>query len=51
MKPRSLEAARASVATKDTVDSYFVELNAAINKYYICDKPQCILNIDEKGIN
>ena len=50
VKPRSLEAARASAATKD-VDSYFEELNAVINKYHLGDKPQCIFNIDEKGIN
>jgi hypothetical protein len=51
VKPRSLEAARASAATKDKVDSYFEELNAGINKYHLGDKPQCIFNIDEKVIN
>jgi hypothetical protein len=51
VKPRSVEAARASAATKDKVDSYFEELNAGINKYHLGDKPQCIFNIDEKVIN
>lgn len=51
VKPRSLEVARASTATKDKVDSYFEELNAAINKYHLGDKPQCIFLIDENGIN
>lgn len=46
-----MEAARASAATKDNVDSYFEELNAVVNKYHLGDKPQCIFNIDEKGIN
>jgi hypothetical protein len=46
-----VEAARASAATKDKVDSYFEELNAGINKYHLGDKPQCIFNIDEKVIN
>jgi hypothetical protein len=46
-----VEAARASAVTKDKVESYFEELHAGINKYHLGDKPQCIFNIDEKGIN
>ena len=49
-KPRSLEIARARSATRQAVDSYFNELQRILTKYNLTDKPQCIYNVDEKGL-
>lgn len=51
VKPRSLEAARAKSATQNVIHNYFRELEAILDKYNLRDKPQCIYNIDEKGLN
>jgi hypothetical protein len=50
-KPRSLEVARAKYATETAISNYFGELKTILNKYNLMDKPQCIFNIDEKGLN
>jgi hypothetical protein len=49
-KPRSLSAARAKSTSEDVVSSYFKELDTILKKYDLSDKPQCIYNIDEKGL-
>ena len=50
-KPRSLDVARARSATRSTIDSYFNELEHILTKYNLCDKPQRVYNIDEKGMS
>ena len=51
IKPSSLSEQRARCANKMSISNYFEELNRIMRKYDLLDKPQCIYNIDEKGIN
>ena len=51
IKPRSLEVARAKSATEATISNYFRELHTIVEKYDRSGKPQCIFNIDEKGLS
>lgn len=51
VKPSSLTELRARCANENSITSYFKELAHIIEKYNLCEKPQNIYNIDEKGIN
>lgn len=50
-KPRSLELSRAMSANPISINNYFKELTNIMNKYDLTNKPECIFNIDEKGLN
>ena len=50
-RPRALSLSRAKSASKEAVDLYFNELEYILDKYDLKNKPQCIYNIDEKGIS
>lgn len=50
VKARGLAIPRAKSASRENIDKYFHELETILIKYNIIDKPQCIYNIDEKGI-
>ncbi|XP_061174843.1 uncharacterized protein LOC133183985 [Saccostrea echinata] len=49
-KPRALSAARAKSTSEEVVSNYYRELDTILKKYDLVDKPQCIYNIDEKGL-
>ena len=51
MRPRSTELYRAKCATPAALQRYFSELKKVMDKYDLHDKPQCIYNVDETGIN
>lgn len=50
-KPRSLDHVRAKMANRDTIQSYFNNLETTLKKYNLTDKPHLIFNVDEKGIS
>ena len=50
VKPQSLSELRARAASKDNIDTYFVELNRILTLYNLKDKPYCIYNVDEKCV-
>ena len=50
VKPRALEVARAKAANKENITKYFNELEKALIKYDLMDKPHLIYNVDEKGV-
>ncbi|XP_061196384.1 uncharacterized protein LOC133204647 [Saccostrea echinata] len=50
VKPRAMEIQRAKAGNKETVTSYFKELQEVIHKNNLQDKPHLIFNVDEKGI-
>ena len=50
LRPRSLALSRAKAASQETIDAYFEQLESIMDKYNLKDKPQCIYNIDEKGV-
>ncbi|XP_052088188.1 uncharacterized protein LOC127725302 [Mytilus californianus] len=50
VKPRALEVARAKAANKENITKYFNELEKALLKYDLMDKPHLIYNVDEKGV-
>lgn len=49
-KPRSLANYRAKATSESTVNDYFQRLDHVLTKFHLKDKPQCIFNVDEKGI-
>ena len=51
VKPSSLEMVRAKNTTPEVINKYFSELENILDKYCLRDKPECIYNVDEKGIN
>ncbi|XP_062615613.1 uncharacterized protein LOC134277310 [Saccostrea cucullata] len=51
IKARGLAMTRAKSASQENIDKYFQELEKIISKYNLQDKPYCIYNVDEKGIN
>ena len=51
IRARGLAITRAKAASKENIDRYFQELEHILNKYNLSDKPHCIYNIDEKGVN
>lgn len=50
-KPRSLEHVRAKMTSEVIVNSYFQNLEKAMLKQNVLDKPHRIFNVDEKGIS
>ena len=50
IKPRSLSKCRAESTTESNVDKYFTNLENTLRTNNLLDKPECIFNIDEKGI-
>lgn len=50
IKPRALEMARAKAASEEKINKYFEELHKILDKYDLLNKPEHIVNIDEKGI-
>ena len=50
-KPRNLEHVRAKMTSEITVNTYFQNLQKALIKHNVLDKPHRIFNIDEKGIS
>lgn len=49
-KPRSLTNYRAKATSESVVKDYFERLNQVMTKLDLKDKPHCIYNVDEKGI-
>ena len=39
------------VSFPEIIRKYYAELSVILEKYYLTDKPECIYNVDEKGIN
>ena len=50
-RPRALAMSRAKNTSEEVVNTYFTELENILTKYNLVDKPQCIYNIDEKGVS
>lgn len=50
VKPRSIVNVRAKAASESNVKDYFERLNSVLTKHNLKDKPHCIYNADEKGI-
>jgi hypothetical protein len=50
VRPRALSNYRAESTSQTVVDEYFMNLKAVIEDNDLIDKPECIYNIDEKGI-
>ena len=50
LNPRKLESNRAKCATPEAVSLYFENLQDIISKYNLNNKPQCIYNLDETGL-
>ncbi|XP_060604794.1 uncharacterized protein LOC132757505 [Ruditapes philippinarum] len=50
VRPRALSNYRAESTSQAVVDEYFMNLKAVIEDNDLIDKPECIYNIDEKGI-
>ena len=50
-KPSGLEMVRAKCTNPNIIAKYYVELRSILEKYELVDKPECIYNVDEKGIN
>ena len=50
VKPRALSQCRAKSTTEQAVYSYFDNLETVIKNNDLLNKPECVYNIDEKGI-
>ena len=50
LNPRKLESNRARCATPEAVSLYFENLQDIISKYNLNNKPHCIYNLDETGL-
>ena len=51
VSPQKLTANRAEAASRETLNTYFNELDAILTKYNLKDKPAQIYNVDETGIS
>ena len=51
VKPQKLSIPRAKSASRETLDSYYKELEVVLSINNIKDKPWKIFNIDETGVN
>ena len=47
VKPKSLSELRARAASKDSIDTYYAELDRILTDYNLKDKPECIYSVDE----
>ncbi len=50
LKPRSLDHARARMASRSLVSEYFTNLEHILQIHNLTDKPHLIFNVDEKGV-
>ena len=50
-KPSGLEMIRARSTSPEIIAKYYVELGTILEKYDLMGRPECIYNVDEKGIN
>lgn len=50
VKPRALSNCRAEATSKASITKYFNNLESVLKKYDLMDKPECIYNVDEKGV-
>ncbi len=50
VKPRPLAKYRAQATSADNISSYFNNLQATLVKHDLMNKPECIYNVDEKGV-
>ena len=50
-KPSGLEMIRARSSNPEIIAKYYAELSVILEKYNLIDRPECIYNVDEKGIN
>ena len=51
LQPSKLEMIRAKCTTPDIIEKYYEELHNILIKYDLLEKPECIYNIDEKGVS
>ena len=51
IKPSGLEMIRARSSNPETIGKYYAELSTILEKYNLTGRPECIYNVDEKGIN
>ncbi|XP_060588807.1 uncharacterized protein LOC132744202 [Ruditapes philippinarum] len=51
LAPRGLELQRAKATSQECVDRYYKELSHILVKYNLCDRPERLYNVDEKGLS
>lgn len=51
LAPRGLELQRAKATSKDCVENYYKALEHILTKYHLCDRPERLYNVDEKGLS
>ena len=51
VKPSSLDSYRAASCCPSVIETYYTELSKKIEELGLSDCPECIFNIDEKGIS
>ncbi|XP_062566908.1 uncharacterized protein LOC134229216 [Saccostrea cucullata] len=49
-RPKTISELRAKATSRESIEKYFKELESILDKYDLRDKPECIYNVDEKGI-
>ncbi|KAJ8301068.1 hypothetical protein KUTeg_020055 [Tegillarca granosa] len=50
LRPKTISDLRAKATSRKSISKYFEELHKILEKYELLDKPQCIYNVDVKGI-
>ncbi|XP_046378017.2 MFS-type transporter clz9-like [Haliotis rufescens] len=50
-RPRGLSQLRATATSEESINKYFSQLEAVLDKYDLKSSPELIYNVDEKGIN
>ena len=48
--PKTITELRAKATSRESIQQYFQELGTILDKYNLKAKPECIYNVDEKGI-
>ncbi len=51
VKPQKLSIYRAKSTSREKLDNYYKELASVLTTNGLKDKPECIYNIDETGVN
>ncbi|KAJ8311359.1 hypothetical protein KUTeg_010714 [Tegillarca granosa] len=49
-RPQTISDLRAKATSRESISKYFEEMHKILEKYELLDTPQCIYNLDEKGI-
>ena len=49
-RPKTISDLRANATSRDSISRYFSELGTILDKYSLKDRPECIYNVDEKGV-